>query len=98
MDIEKYKPHLKLILSECNYLLKKAEELSEKDVCENPDLQKALRWSLGIIGRTVKQLPEEIRKLEPDVPWEDIEGYDLSKGEPHSEDVKISPPECSRGR
>ncbi len=84
MDIEKYKPHLELILSECNYLLKKAKEVSRKDVCENPDLQKALRWSLGVIGRTVKQLPEEIKKLEPDVPWEDIEGYDRSEEKPSS--------------
>ena len=85
MGLEEYRSHLELILSECNYLLKKVEELSRKDVCDNPDVQRALRWSLGVIGRMVKQLPGDIKRLEPDVPWEDIEIYDdLSKDDPNS--------------
>ena len=82
MNLEEYRPHLEVILSECNYLIGKKEELSEKDVRENPDVQRAIRWSLRIIGKMVKQIPEEIKKLEPDVPWEDIEIYDSSKEEP----------------
>lgn len=66
--------YLEDILKECDYLIKKSENLSYNQFIQNEDLMRAFIRSLEIIGEAVKKIPSEFRKKHKHIPWKEIAG------------------------
>jgi uncharacterized protein with HEPN domain len=61
--------YLHHILTEVEYLLERSAGLSREDYHGDPTLQRAFLWSLTVIGEATKNLPEPLKKRNPQVPW-----------------------------
>lgn len=62
------------IKNECEYLLRRAKEVTYDEFIKNEDLKKAFVRSLEIIGEVVKKIPEEIKNCYPQIKWKNISG------------------------
>ncbi|BER93430.1 MAG: hypothetical protein PWP60_807 [Candidatus Atribacteria bacterium] len=68
------KPYLEHILQECRFLIEKSEGLCFENFTKDPVLMRAFVRSLEIIGKAVKNLPEDFKKRYPEIPWKEIAG------------------------
>ncbi|MGB9639040.1 MAG: DUF86 domain-containing protein [bacterium] len=62
------------IKNECEYLLKRTENLTYENFIENEEFKRAFVRSLEIIGESTKHIPQEIRKKYPQIKWKNIVG------------------------
>ena len=61
------------IITECEYLLNRKNNISYEEFIKNEDLRRAFIRSLEIIGEASKKIPIEI-KAKIDLPWKEIAG------------------------
>lgn len=62
------------ILTECDYLLESAKNLTFGDFVQNEHLKRAFTRSLEIIGEASKKIPQDVREKFPHVPWRQMAG------------------------
>lgn len=65
---------LRHILTEADYLLEQSRTLTREQFFEDPTLRRAFARSLEIIGEAAKQVPDEIRRQQPDIEWKGMTG------------------------
>lgn len=66
--------YLQDILESIEYIQRFLDGVSEEAFYRNVEKQDAVIRRLEIIGEAVKQLPEEMRKNYPEVPWRQVAG------------------------
>ena len=71
-DIRAYLEDIKLSISEINTFMKNVE--SKNDFRNNIEKVRAVERNIEIIGEAVKKIPDEIRSMAPDIPWQKIAG------------------------
>lgn len=59
------------ILDSINLIQQYTKGMDEEDFDESQITQDAVQWRIGVIGEAMKMLPEEYRKLEEDIDWEE---------------------------
>ncbi len=69
-----YQDYIYDILTECNYLMRRSENLSFSELEKNEDLRRAFIRSLEVIGEAVKKIPEDIKNKNQNIPWKEIAG------------------------
>lgn len=74
MSSRKTEVYLQDILDSINYIEQYLKGISEEEFYVNAEKQDAILRRLEIIGEAVKNLPLEIRKNYPNVPWRQIAG------------------------
>ncbi len=57
-----------------SYLVNRSKGLTQEDIFQNEDLNRAFARSLEIIGEATKQLPESLRKKYPEIEWRGLAG------------------------
>lgn len=67
-----YKVHLEDILEAIGKILKYTESLSFQSFSSDPKTIDAVIRNLEIIGEAVKKVPEDTRKLNPEIEWKNI--------------------------
>ena len=66
--------YLRHIVTEADYLVRKADDLTLELFLADETLRRAFVRSLEIIGEAVKKLPEDFRAAHPGVEWRAIAG------------------------
>ena len=56
--------------------------MTEVDLIGSVDLQDKIIRRIEIIGEAVKNLPEELKRKHPEIPWRDIAGGEGHSGSP----------------
>lgn len=69
-----YKILAKYILESIELIEKYIKNLSEDDFAKSIQIQDSVIRRLEIIGEAIGKFPEEIKKLNPDVQWNEISG------------------------
>lgn len=67
-----YKVHLEDILDAVGKILKYTDSISYKDFSSDSKTIDAVIRNLEIIGEAIKKVPEETRKLKPEIEWKNI--------------------------
>ena len=65
---------LRDILEETAFLIEHANQLSFADFLNNEQSKRAFVRSLEIIGEAAKRIPQDVRDLDPGIPWRSIAG------------------------
>lgn len=63
---------LKHILESIDWIEKDVKGLSKDDFLKNVPIQDAVFRRLEIVGEAIRNLPDEFKKANPDIPWQDI--------------------------
>jgi len=63
---------LKHILESIEWIETDIKGFSEEDFLKNVPIQDAVVRRLEIIGEAIKNLPDELKKTNPEIPWQDI--------------------------
>ena len=71
-DIRAYLEDIKLSISEINIFMKDVN--SKKEFQNNIEKIRAVERNIEIIGEAVKNIPDEIRSLATNIPWQKIAG------------------------
>jgi uncharacterized protein with HEPN domain len=66
--------YIRHALDEIEYILSTMPQTSMRSFPEDATLKRAFVRSLEIIGEAVKQIPEAVRALQPDIEWRKIAG------------------------
>ena len=66
--------YLKHILQEAGYLMSESSGLNMGDFLKDETRMRAFARSLEIIGEAAKKVPDEFKKLHPDVDWKAMAG------------------------
>ena len=61
-------------LEETTFLIEHSSQLSFSDFLNNGQAKRAFIRSLEIIGEAAKQIPQDVRDLDPGLPWRSIAG------------------------
>ncbi len=69
-----FKPFLRHILEEIEYLLSRTGHLSFSEFAQDDTLKRAFVRSLEVIGEAVKNLPDTIKSQYPEIPWRQLSG------------------------
>ncbi len=69
-----YKPFLKHMLDECEYIENALKAKSFEDFVKDETLKRAIVRSLEIIGEAAKNVPEHVKDRHSEVPWKHIAG------------------------
>lgn len=72
--MKQFKPFLKHILDETEYLLQNSEKLTFKEFINNGTLKRSFVRSLEVIGEATKNLSNDFRKKYPRIEWEKMAG------------------------
>lgn len=69
-------PHeyVRHILDEIDYILTEISGMDYESFVRNPTVKRAFVRSLEIIGEASKKLPEDVRKMQPDIEWRKVTG------------------------
>lgn len=62
------------IITECEYLIKTAQEIKFEQFITNEHIKRAFVRSLEIIGEAVKKISDETKKQYPEIPWKQMAG------------------------
>jgi len=63
---------LRHILESIEWIEKDMRDLSEDGFLKNVPIQDAVVRRLEIIGEAIRNLPDDIKQMHPEVPWQDI--------------------------
>ena len=72
--MREYKTYLKDILKAINKIEKYTLNLSFEDFTQNPLIQDGVIRNLEIIGEAIKNIPDDVKKANPEVEWKKIAG------------------------
>jgi uncharacterized protein with HEPN domain len=69
-------PHeyIRHILDEIDYILTQISDTDYDAFIRNPTLKRAFVRSIEVIGEASKKLPEDIKKMQPDIEWRKVTG------------------------
>lgn len=67
-------PFLKHIIAEIDYLLRDSKGLIFDEFIKDETLKRSFVRSLEIIGEATKNLPNDLKKKYPNIPWKEIAG------------------------
>jgi uncharacterized protein with HEPN domain len=65
---------LRDILEEAAFLAGQTEDLDKNGFLQDPRARRAFVRSLEIIGEAAKSIPDDIREIDPAIPWRSIAG------------------------
>ena len=69
-----YKIFIKHILESIQIIENYLKDKNKQDFLDSQLIQDGITRRIEIIGEAVKNIPEEIKKLQPDIPWKEIAG------------------------
>lgn len=66
--------YLRHMLDEIDYVLSQVPKTDFESFCGDATLKRSFVRSLEVMGEAAKRVPENVRKMEPDIEWQKIAG------------------------